>query len=127
MNSTTLHWNSAPRATAKTASAARDGARSAAPTALLRDDVGVEPLLPRRERGGADLVVHDVAAFLPLRRRREHARLAAQRRGHRRLHVGGARLERGHQLLLDLLRQREIDELAPPPPSSLPPPRRRAR
>src|SRR5687767_10869862 len=79
--------------------------------ALLRNDVRVEPFLPGGQRLRARLVVHDVAALLPLRRRREHAGLPAQARRHGRLEVGRSRLERLHELLLDLFRQREIDEL----------------
>src|SRR5574341_2267354 len=78
---------------------------------LLRDDVRVEPLLPGRERLGARLVVHDVAALLPLGGAREHARLTAELRRHRRLEVRRPRLERGHELLLDLPGEREVDEL----------------
>src|SRR5574341_248874 len=54
---------------------------------LLRDDVRVEPLLPGGQRLGARLVVHDVAALLPLGRAREHARLAAELRPDRPLEV----------------------------------------
>src|SRR3972149_1117949 len=78
---------------------------------LLRDDVRVEPLLPGGQRLGAHLVVHDVAALLPLGRAREPARLAAQLRRDRGLQVRRPRLERRHELLLDLPGERQVDEL----------------
>src|SRR5262245_31208611 len=100
MNSTTLSSSSAPNASAKTARARSEGARSASvPGALLRDDVGVEPLLPRGQRLGTHLVVHDVGALLPLLRRRENAWHALEAGRNGRLRVRGPDLERRHDLL----------------------------
>src|SRR4051812_581053 len=70
-NSTTLSRNSAPSAAAKTATATRPGASSRYPRTLAGNDVGVEPLFPRRQQGGPRLVVDDVAPLPPLRGTRE--------------------------------------------------------
>src|SRR5882672_5856971 len=110
-NSRTLSRNSAPRAVAKSTIATRPGASSRGPASLARNDVGVEPLLPLRQQRRARLVVDDVAALLPLRGRGEDAGLALERGGHAGLHVRGAGLETGRELLLDVLRQQQVDEL----------------
>src|SRR5207302_1189864 len=100
MNSRTLSRNSAPRAAAKSTIATRPGASSRPPVSLARNDVGVEPLLPLGQQRRARLVVDDVAALLPLRGRGEDAGLALERGGDAGLHVRGAGLEAGRELLV---------------------------
>src|SRR5207248_8742316 len=60
-NSRTLSRNWAPRAVAKNTIATRPGASSRKSASLVRNDVGVEPLLPLRQQHCARLVVDDVA------------------------------------------------------------------